>query len=125
MNVFYILLTSIALSFSQVAIPYESVASAFEANDYSAISQMGEQKILVDILGTESVYSQSQASLILKDFFAKKPNGTFNFVFKGKETAEGAFAIGNYSVTNEKFRVTIHFKKAKEEFKIESLTIEK
>ena len=61
----------------------------------------------------------------LKDFFNKKPNSSFKFIFKGKETPEGSFAIGNYVSKGESFRVTIQFKKNGIDFKIESLTIEK
>jgi len=85
----------------------------------------GQAKMLINILGKEAVYSQSQAGLVLKGFFTRKPGNQFEYTFKGKETIEGAFAIGNYTSKNEKFRVTIHFKKINEDYKIESLTIEK
>lgn len=126
MTFLYAFLTSIALSFSvQSEIPYGSVEKAFIANDAGDIVSLGKDKMLINVLGKEGAYSQSQANLVLKDFFSKKPGSAFKFIFKGKESADGSFAIGNYESKGEVFRVTIHFKKIGSDFKIESLIIEK
>ena len=81
--------------------------------------------MLISILNKEAAYSQSQATLVLKDFFSQKPATSFKFNFKGKESADGSFAIGIYTSKAESFRVSIHFKKMGNDFKIERLTIEK
>ncbi len=126
MGYLYIFLTSLVLSLStQSDIPYSSIEKAFITNDASDIVSMGKDKMLLNILGKEGAYSQSQANLVLKDFFSKKPCSGFRFIFKGKETSDGSFAIGNYDSKGETFRVTIHFKKIGSDFKIESLLIEK
>lgn len=119
-------MTSIVLSMTtQSDIPYSSIEKAFSSNDAGNIVSMGKDKMLINVLGKEGAYSQSQANLVLKDFFTKKPGSTFKFIFKGKESADGSFAIGNYESKSESFRVTIHFKKISGDFKIESLIIEK
>ena len=105
-------------------VPYASIDSAFESNNPNAIVALGKSKILINVLGKEGVYSQSQAALVLKDFFTRKPGNDFNFYFKGKETADGTFAIGNYISRGEQFRITIHFKTEGDQYKIESLRIE-
>lgn len=110
---------------TQSDIPYNNIEKAFISNDAGDIVALGKDKILVNILGKEGAYSQSQANLVLKDFFIKKPGSTFKFIFKGKESSDGSFAIGNYESKGEIYRVTIHFKKIGGDFKIESLTIEK
>ena len=126
MNLFYTLLTSILFSLSfDGEIPYNSIEKAFEANNPKEVVSLGKSKIMINILGKEGIYSQSQAGLVLKDFFYRKPGSQFNFVFKGKESKDGTFAIGNYLSRSEKFRVTIHFKNSEGLYKIESLTIEK
>jgi hypothetical protein len=61
----------------------------------------------------------------LKDFFSKKPPVSFKFVFKGKESSSGCFAMGNYETKSETLRVIIQFSKINSEQKIESLKIEK
>lgn len=126
MGFFYSFLTSLLISLHLVGeIPYSGLESAFSDNNPSGIVNYGKDKILINVLGTEGVYSHSQAALVLKDFFTKKPSSSFKFIFKGKETTEGSFAIGNYVSKGEAFRVTIQFKKNGNDYKIESLTIEK
>ncbi|MGB0914838.1 MAG: DUF4783 domain-containing protein [Crocinitomicaceae bacterium] len=125
MSLLYTFLTSIILSLNLNGdVPYDMIEKAFEANDAKAISVMGKSKVLINVLGKEGVYSQSQASLVLKDFFTRKPGSNFDFFFKGQESADGTFAIGSYKSNSGSFRVTIHFKKIDAKFKIESLTIE-
>ena len=126
MTFLYAFLTSLVVSLSiQSEIPYSSIEKAFITNDTEVIVSLGREKMLVNILGKEGAYSQSQANLVLKDFFQKKPGNSFKFIFKGKESSDGSFAIGTYESKAESFRVTIHFKKIGAEYKIESLSIEK
>ena len=100
MNLIYSLLTSFILTINLIGeIPYSDIESAFSSNDAVGIVEYGKDKILLNVLGVEGVYSQSQASLVLKDFFNKKPSTSFKFIFK--------------------------FKKNTHDYKIESLTIEK
>ncbi len=125
MHLIYSIILSIALAIGLGDVPYSTIERAFETNDHSEIVKLGKSKVLIIVLGKEGVYSQSQAGLVLKDFFSRKPGNQFDFYFKGKESSEGTFAIGNYISRGEEFRVTIHFKKLSGDYKIESLTIEK
>lgn len=106
-------------------IPYSALETAFASGDASKIVSYGKDKMIVTILDKEGAYSQSQAGQVLKEFFTKKPASSFKFSFRGKETEDGTFAIGNYQAKGEAFRVTIKWKKISGEFKIESIAIEK
>lgn len=124
MNSLITILTSFIILFSvPTDIPYTSLEKAMESNDAKVIVDLGKDKVLLNILGKEGAYNHPQAELILGEFFDKKPKGTFTFVFKGKETSDGIFAVGTYSVKNESFRTTFHFRTIKSESKLESLTI--
>ncbi len=126
MGILYTIFVTFLLNLNTTSeIPYTFLENAFTENNARDIVVMGKDKILFNILGSEGAYSHSQATLILKDFFVKKPGISFKFIFKGKETAEGSFAIGTYATKTESFRITIQFKKISSDFKIESLTIEK
>jgi hypothetical protein len=126
MGYLYSFLTAVIFSLSlQSSIPYSSIEKAFSSNNANEITALGKEKILLNVLGKEGAYSKSQANLVLKDFFTKKPGTSFKFIFKGKETSDGSFAIGNYESKSETFRVTINFKKEGSDYKIESLAIEK
>ena len=126
MALIYTLFTSFILSFGTLqTVPYSKVEAAFEQNNADAVVSLAKDKVLINILGTEGAYSKSQAVLVVKDFFTKKPGNSFDFMFKGEQSNEGSFAIGTYISKGEKFRVTLHFKKIGAEFKVESLSIEK
>lgn len=124
MNSLIKLVTSIFLIFSVPNdIPYGTIEKAMESNDAKTIVNLGTDKILLNILGKEGAYTHPQAQLILNEFFNKKSKGAFSFIFKGKETSDGIFAVGNYVVKSESFRTTFHFRTLKSESKLESLTI--
>jgi len=105
-------------------VPYGSVQSAFKSGNASALSGMCKDKCLINILDEEGVYSKSQATQVLKSFFAKNPASSFSFIHKGSGSSEGAFGIGSYKSGGNEFRVTVHFKKIGGSFKIESISIE-
>ena len=117
----FFLLTSPAVP---ADVPYGSVQSSFASGDASALSGMCKDKCMITVLDDEGVYSKSQATQVLKNFFSKHPASNFNFIHKGAGSNEGAFGIGTYKSGGEEFRVTVHFKKISGAFKIESITIE-
>jgi hypothetical protein len=124
MNYLIKLLTSFVLLFTSPSeIPYNSIEKAMETNDSKFIVNLGTDKILLNLMGKEGAYTHPQAQLILNEFFTKKPKGTFSFIFKGKETTDGIFAVGNYVIKGESLRTTFHFRTIKSESKLESLTI--
>lgn len=126
MNFIYALITTIIiLSPFQQGVPYSKLDSAFDQKNADAIVSISKDKVLMKILGKEGAYSKSQAILILKEFFSDKSNGSFNFTFKGTDSSSGTFAIGSFSSGSNKYRVTIHFSNVSNEYKIESITIEK
>lgn len=118
------LITFLCTSFIVLSIPFSSLKAAFQKGDAQAITEMANTKVLIEVEGKEQVYSQSQATQVLKKFFNAYPVKSFQFIFKGEETKEGVFAIGNYHSGNNKFRVTVHLKKVDAQYKIESLSIE-
>ncbi|MFT6984067.1 MAG: hypothetical protein ACJAUD_002847 [Crocinitomicaceae bacterium] len=125
MGLIYSLVTFVMLSSGAMDVPFGSVESAFNSENAEGLVSMGKEKILINVDGTEGVYSKSQATLVLKKFFTKYPAKSFSYIHKGGGSSEGSFAIGTYTSGSSEFRVTVHFKKIKGNFKIESLAIEK
>ena len=126
MNSFITLVTGILIFLANSSdIPYSTIEKAIKANDSKTIIQLGKDPIQLNILGKEGAYNHSQSEIILGDFFTKIPKGDFVFVFKGKETSDGTFAIGKYTLKKESFRLSFHFREIKTSSKLESLTIEK
>jgi hypothetical protein len=124
MNFLIKLVSSLVILFTVPSdIPYVTIEKAMESNDAKTIINLGTEKVLLNILGKEGAYTHSQAQLVLSEFFTKKPKGTFSFIFKGKETSDGLFAVGNYVIKSESYRTTFHFRIIKSESRLESLTI--
>lgn len=105
-----------------MSIPFDDIEKAFESGDADRIMTLGKSKVLISIEGKEGVYSKSQGTLVLKNFFKKHVPKSFDFDFKGKETGATSFAVGKY-YSDKIFRVSIKMKKQKEEFAIESIAI--
>ena len=125
MGLIYSLVTFVMFSSGTMDVPFKSVESAFKSGNAKDLVSIGKEKILINVDGTEGVYSKSQATLVLKKFFTKYPVKSFSYIHKGGGSSEGSFAIGTYTSGSSEFRVTVHFKKIKGNFKIESLAIEK
>ena len=106
-------------------IPYNDIENAFLKNNSDVVARMGNDKLMISIYGKESVCSNKQAALVLKDFFTKNPVSNFKFIFKGKENQEGSFAIASYESKQDKFRFTFHFSKQESTYKIIRINIEK
>jgi hypothetical protein len=125
MKIILILISTIAILYSDPSyeVPYARIESAFNTNDAKTIISFGKERILLKILDKEGGYSQTQAALILQDFFTKKSNGHFTYTYKGIESEEGVFCMGFYTVKNEKYKVSFHFKKIKSTYQFESLNI--
>lgn len=106
-------------------VPYSAIENAFNSKDAVAISKLGNDKLMISLFDKESVYSNQQAALVLKDFFSKYPLNSFKFIFKGKESQEGTFAIANYDSKNGAIRITFNFKRIENQVKIVRINFEK
>ncbi|MCO5259221.1 MAG: DUF4783 domain-containing protein [Crocinitomicaceae bacterium] len=125
MKFIYVFITTILMILPLQGVPYAKLDAAFDQKNAESIVALAKEKVLLNILGKEGVYSRSQALLVLKDFFNNKGASNFSYTFKSSESETDTFAIGNLSCNNVKHRVTIHFKATENDYKIESITIEK
>lgn len=125
MSSFYIYFLSFVFNFIQVQdAPISEIELGFNQGNANSISSYSTDRVLISLLGKESIYSQTQATQLLKDFFQKKPPTSFKINFSTKESTEGFFAAGNYVSKSETFRVTIRLKKVDSDYKIERITID-
>jgi hypothetical protein len=68
MSFFYLVFNSILLALTiHTEIPFSNVEKAFASADASGITAIGKERMMLNILGKEAVYSQSQATMILND----------------------------------------------------------
>lgn len=125
MGIVYAFLSALMLTVQAASIPYTEIKQAFERNDVEKVTNLAKPKLMIGVLGKEEVLSKSQAKHVLSDFFQKHPCKSFDFIFKGKESSDGTFAIGTYVSSDEEFRVTLLLNLVNNQYRIETLTIER
>ncbi|MES2589777.1 MAG: DUF4783 domain-containing protein [Bacteroidota bacterium] len=125
MKFMFALVSFVMLTFGSKDVPYSEIEYAFLTKDATSVSKLGNDKLMISLFDKESVYSNQQAALVLKDFFVKYPVNSFKFIFKGKENQDGSFAIASYESKNGNIRITFHFKKIDSLFKIVRMNFEK
>lgn len=104
-------------------INYTELETAVQKMDANKIVACGTDKILVSINNKESIYSKSQAAIVLKDFFTKKPVNTFKITVKPQPKGNVAFVAGEYTSGSSKFRISFQYKLDNEQYKIDKVTI--
>jgi ABC-type lipoprotein release transport system permease subunit len=105
-------------------IPFDDIQDAFEKGDSATIIKNSGDKIFIQIGKKEGVYSHSQGEQVLKRFFEAHPATSFNFIYKGKSEGKNTFATGDYVTNKQTYKVSLKFKVFKENYLIESITIE-
>lgn len=102
---------------------FSSLEKAFVDGDAKKITVHIENKVLLEINKSESVYSKSQAELILKDFFEKNKPKTFTI--KSKSNSKGNYALLGTLVTthNKEFRISIKLRDHSNQFSLEQISI--
>lgn len=87
----------------------QGVLDALKSGNASQLSGFFNSSIELAIPGKEDIYSNQQAELIMKDFFAKHVPSNFVILHKGgKEGSQ--YAIGNLTTSSGNFRVTLLIK---------------
>ena len=121
----YIITSILSLFFalgSILTIPYQEVESAFSQGNAAKIMNLGTTKMLISIEGSEGVYSKSQGTQVLNNFFRNNSPKSFSFSFKGEESGASTFAMGEYR-SAKVYRVSIKFKNVNASHQIESIII--
>ncbi|HLO58053.1 MAG TPA: DUF4783 domain-containing protein [Bacteroidales bacterium] len=86
-----------------------AVLDALKTGNSVQLSKYFNTSIELAIPGKEDIYSNKQAELIIRDFFAKHVPSNFSVLHKGgKEGSQ--YAIGNLTTSAGNFRVTILIK---------------
>lgn len=102
---------------------FSSLERAFKEGDTKKIVSHIDDKLLLEINRLESVYSKSQAELILKDFFDK--NKPKDFSVKSKSLTKGNYALlGTLNTENNKrYRVSIKLRELGNYFVLDKIAI--
>ncbi len=108
-------------SFSQLP---DSIIKATQKANAQELSQYFNGKIELVLPQKSGVFSESQAKLVLEDFFKHNPIKSFRIIHQGKRE-NSAFAIGKYQSTNNVYRFYFLTKNKENKTYIHQLRIEK
>ncbi len=100
------------------------VSDALSKNDAEALSVYFANNVELEMDEKEGMYGKSQATIMVRDFFAKIKPATFTQKHKS-EAANSKFIIGNLNSKGQTWRVTVYFRKEGSTDLIHSFKIEK
>ena len=121
-KILVLLLVSNSLFASDI---FEDIAGKIRNGDAKQLATYFGNSIDLSIVDKESVYSKSQAELIIKDFFSKNAPKSFSILHKGASPEGTQYAIGNLVTVNGKtFRASFYFKTINGKSVLQELRIE-
>ena len=88
----------------------ENIASAIHSGDSRELSKYFNSSVELVLPGNDGVFSKAQAEMIMKTFFAKSAQISFNIKQKGNSTGGAQFIIGSYKSKAESLNVYILLK---------------
>ena len=120
----FLVLLSISNSFAQGEFA-DDITLAFKSADQRLLSKYFGNKIEITLLNQSSVYSKSQAELVMKDFFGKFDPIDFQLLYKNTPSSDAArFAIGQLETRAGKFRIYFILKSSDNNFYLQEMRFE-
>lgn len=78
----------------------EDVVNAIRNSNVAAIEKYYDNIVPITMNSTQSAYSRTQASLVLKDFFTRNTPKDVLILNSGAATSNSQFAIGTFTTTS-------------------------
>ncbi|MBD2769330.1 DUF4783 domain-containing protein [Hymenobacter sp. BT664] len=102
-----------------------AVRSAMRNGSSRELSQYFSPTVEVGFDGDKQSYNATQAELVIKNFFAKNPPSSFDFIHQGESKEGIQYAIGRYTSANGTYRVFVKLKPSREAPLIDTLDFTK
>ena len=102
----------------------EGIITAIRLGDANKLSPWFNSSVQLIILEKENVYSRSQATMIMKDFFKKHPPKSFKIIHEGGKP-KARFGIGLLKTSDQPYRIYLLIKPDNNKSVILQLRIEK
>lgn len=125
--IFSLGLCCIFLGFAPKAIcnttPFDSIKFFIENGDIERINSRLDRVVLVDILGKDNYYSQTQAAMLIGIFFKTHPIEKFTILSTGGNHTS-SFGIGRMRSKDVTYRITCSVAGERTHFSIHRIKIE-
>lgn len=117
------LISPYIFSQNQGEIP-NGISLALKTGNSKELVKYFNDNVEMVILDEEGIYSETQAEMILKDFFSKNQPRNFSLLHQGGKT-DAKYGIGNLVTAGDSFRVYFLLKKKNGNILIHQFRIEK
>lgn len=101
------------------------IGTALKSGSSKELIKYCNRTVEIKIDGESSNYSQSQAEVVLRDFFAKNPAKSFNYIHQGSSPEGLKYNIGKYTHEKGAYRVVMFIKKIGDNYLIDTLNFSK
>lgn len=116
----FIFLMNFAFAFDII----DDLSSVFKAGEVKEIAKYFSTTVELSIVDQEDIYSSNQATLILKDFFAKHPPISSKIVHKVTSNPNYKFGVILLNTTKGNYRVSFELKNNSGNFILSQIRIE-
>lgn len=103
----------------------EDVVNNIRSANVPGISKYFDNLVAITINNNQSVYSKTQAELVLKDFFGKNPVKDFIVAQSGTSGTSSRYAIGNLVTTGGSYNLYVVLKQKENAFVLQEIRFEK
>ncbi|MBC3539405.1 DUF4783 domain-containing protein [Rufibacter sediminis] len=97
------------------------IQSAIKAGSSRDLARYFNSKVDVNIDGETGSYSQSQAEMVVRNFFSKNAPAGFSFDHQGGSEDGQRYAIGKYNHKGGRYNVVVKVKKYGDSYKIDTI----
>lgn len=110
-------------SFSYFSASFDPIVDALKSANVDELVKYFDSNVEITLPEKTSTYSESQAKVILQDFFKTIDIKDFQVIHKS-ENANSQYCIGNLITSNASYRTTIYMKQKGEKQLIQELKFE-
>lgn len=103
----------------------ERIARYISSGNANGLGTYFSDNVDMKIEDKQNVYSKTQATLVLKNFFNKNRPTDFKLIHKGKSQRGLEYRIGRLTTATTQYRVTFHLKPKGDSFLISQFYLEK
>ena len=103
----------------------DNIGSAIGSGNAAAVSQYFDATVDITVGDKESMYSKSQAQIVVQDFFAKNQVRSFGINHRGSSAGGKQFGIGTLVTSTGQYRVYYLVMQKNGSFLIQEMRFEK
>lgn len=120
----FTMLFAMTLAIPMLAQDYEAVEDAFSDGNATALSNLFDATVEIDMLGKISSVGRGDAENKMRTFFMEHEPRNFDIVHKGVSQSDVHYCIAQLMTSDGVFRITLYLHKTGDRYLIHNIEIE-